>query len=295
MHILTKILTVVVTLLVVMLVPLVMVNATNESSFKSRFEAADAAAKVASESLRNFQLARVAGEAALNAQIQALEAAGSQVRSDLETRNAEVRRLQGELTRSTAMMADMQASLAQIRQTGEANSNLTKMLLAEASDLRGREADLSKQNVELQQKVSDLQDSESVLQAANYALQEQLKDAQQQRDRDAATIARYEATVGSIHTVSAGEVRRVADRSLRAKVIKVVDDPAGRLATIDAGERDGVQSGWVLTLSDGSNYVANLRIIEVDVNRAVGVIELEDVAARGAVAAGQTATARPGE
>ena len=79
------------------------------------------------------------------------ENADPAVRSDLETRNAEVRRLQGELTRSTAMMADMQASLAQIRQTGEANSNLTKMLLAEASDLRGREADLSKQNVELQQ------------------------------------------------------------------------------------------------------------------------------------------------
>ena len=75
----------------------------------------------------------------------------------------------------------------------------------------------------------------------------------------------------------------------------MIDDPAGKLASIDAGERDGVQPGWVLTISDGTNYIANLRVIEVDVNRAVGLVELEDPSAGRVVAAGQTAIARQGE
>jgi hypothetical protein len=67
------------------------------------------------------------------------------------------------------------------------------------------------------------------------------------------------------------------------------------LAEINAGSRDGIKAGWVLTIGDGATFVANLRITQVDVNRSVGVIELEDTAARGEVKAGQRAIARAGE
>lgn len=295
MHILTKILIVVVTLLIVMLVPLVMVNATNEASFKSRFQAAQAENASLQAQTVAASNARLASEAALGAQVRTLEAEAGAVRQQLEARAAEARRLQGELDRSTSMMAGMASTLSQIEQTGKANVKITEGLIAEADALRKRETQLSERTVALEQQVADLRDTEGVLRAEIFKLQEQLKEATDQRDRDAATIARYEASVGSLHTAAAGEVRRVADRNLRAKVVKVIDDPAGKLASIDAGERDGVQAGWVLTISDGTNYIANLRVIEVDVNRAVGLVELEDPAAGRIVAAGQTAIARQGE
>ncbi len=295
MHILTKILIVVVTLLIVMLVPLVMVNATNEASFKSRFQAAQAENASLQAQTVAASNARLASEAALGAQVRTLEAEAGAVRQQLEARAAEARRLQGELDRSTSMMAGMASTLSQIEQTGKANVKITEGLIAEADALRKRETQLSERTVALEQQVADLRDTEGVLRAEIFKLQEQLKEATDQRDRDAATIARYEASVGSLHTAAAGEVRRVADRNLRAKVVKVIDDPAGKLASIDAGERDGVQAGWVLTISDGTNYIANLRVIEVDVNRAVGLVELEDPAAGRVVAAGQTAIARQGE
>jgi hypothetical protein len=50
-----------------------------------------------------------------------------------------------------------------------------------------------------------------------------------------------------------------------------------------------------MTIADGSNFVGNLRIVQVDVNRAVGVVELEDVEARGEVKSGHRAIARKGE
>ncbi|MGA1401256.1 MAG: hypothetical protein ACO38P_12815, partial [Phycisphaerales bacterium] len=295
MHILTKILIVVVSLLVVMLVPLVMVNATNEASFKTRFQAAQTENASLQAQAVSASNARLAAEATLGAQIRTLEAEAASVRQQFERQSAEARRLQGELDRSASMLAGMAATLGQIEQTGKANVKITEGLIAEADTLRKRETQLSERTVALEQQVADLRDTEDVLRAEIFKLQEQLKESADQRDRDAATIARYEASVGALRTASAGEVRRVADRNLRAKVVKVIDDPAGKLASIDAGERDGVQAGWVLTISDGTNYIANLRVIEVDVNRAVGRGELEDPAAGRVVATGQTAIARQGE
>jgi hypothetical protein len=67
------------------------------------------------------------------------------------------------------------------------------------------------------------------------------------------------------------------------------------LAEINAGSRDGLKAGWVLTIGDGGTFIGNLRVTEVDVNRAVGVVELEDASNRGEVRVGQRAVARAGE
>ena len=47
------------------------------------------------------------------------------------------------------------------------------------------------------------------------------------------------------------------------------------LAEIDAGSRDGVKVGWNMTIGSGGQFVASLRIIEVDINRATGIVTLE--------------------
>ncbi|MFM8817036.1 MAG: hypothetical protein ACKOHI_04035 [Phycisphaerales bacterium] len=78
-------------------------------------------------------------------------------------------------------------------------------------------------------------------------------------------------------------------------MISVKREPDSTLAEINAGSRDGVKEGWVMTLADGSNFIGNLRIVTVDVNRAVGVVELEDAQGRGEVKTGQRAIARKGE
>ena len=48
-------------------------------------------------------------------------------------------------------------------------------------------------------------------------------------------------------------------------------------------------------IGDGATYIGNIKITHVDVNRAVGVIELENASARGEVKVGQRAIARAGE
>ena len=89
--------------------------------------------------------------------------------------------------------------------------------------------------------------------------------------------------------------RVVATRNVSATIISVRRDGNSTLAEINAGSRDGLQTGWTMTIGDGSTFIGNLRITEVDVNRCVGVVELEDRAARGEVKVGQRAIARSGE
>lgn len=293
MHILTKILIVAVTLLVLMLVPLVMVNASNEASFKARYLEQQTATSVATGLASDAQAALAAMSAESVARIESLEGEKAGLLKDLEQRAAELRRVQGDLARTTSLIGDMQASLGGLSATAAANQALIDGLLAEARKLRAVEADLSSKLVAAEQQVRDLTDSRDVLQASNNALQERLREVQGERDQARATVAQYEAAVGAMR--GTGQARQVADRSIRCKVVKVIDDPAGKLASIDAGQRDGVKEGWVLTISDGPNYVANLRIIEVDVNRSVGIVELEDGSTRGTVREGQTATSRAGE
>jgi peptidoglycan hydrolase CwlO-like protein len=293
-HILTKILIVVVTLLVVMLVPLVMVNASNEGSYKARFERQQSMTAAANQALEAAQASQAASEASMLAEIKALQTEASSVASQLRSASAENQRLQGELSRTTASVAGVEAKLERLAAIGEASQELTNKLVQDAKQLRESEARLNAKLVQLEQQVADLRDSEEVLQAANASLQEQLKGVERERDRAQSTIARYEASGGPLNLVAAGEVRRVADRNLRAVVSNVVQDAGDTLATIDAGQLDGVQVGWVLTISDGPDYVANLRVLDVDVNRSVGIVELQDPS-RGLVAVGHVATARQGE
>jgi cell shape-determining protein MreC len=91
------------------------------------------------------------------------------------------------------------------------------------------------------------------------------------------------------------KTRVVATKNLAATIINVHRSGNVPLAEINAGSRDGVKTGWVMTIGEGSAFIGNLRITEVDLNRSVGVIELEDANARGEVKAGQRAIARSGE
>ena len=256
MHILTKILVVLVALLVVALVPLAAVSSTNQFVFKQ--QATDAQA-------------------------------------NLKKQEAEL-----------AVASDAYNALAELKgQVGafSANDTLqTKLIDAMRQDIEGARTQYlaaEKARVEMQDSLARMQgdlDSET---AAKRQLQEQLQKVSEDKERAMADVQRYAALHGSV-TPRAGATADaalplVADRSLSATLIDVKREPDATLAEINAGSRDGIKEGWVMTIADGANFIGNLRIVQVDVNRAVGIVELEDATTRGEVKSGQRAIARKGE
>ena len=299
MHILTKILVVVVSLLVAALVPLAAVSSTNQSVFKKQAADAQAAMKTRDAESAVAKDAYNASLAALQAKSASLEA---QLRAATMERDKEVQiraDKERESERARLEVADLKGQL----NAASANDTLqTKLIDAMRQDIESARTQYlaaEKARMELQDSLARLQgdlDSES---AARRQLQEQLQRVSDEKERALADVQRYAALHGSASpragaTSDAG-LPVVADRSLSATVIDVKREPDATLAEINAGSRDGVKEGWVMTIADGSNFVGNLRIVQVDVNRAVGVVELEDVDARGEVKSGHRAIARKGE
>jgi multidrug resistance efflux pump len=212
-----------------------------------------------------------------------------QMRADKE-RDVESMRLE---------VADLKGKVASFSANDELHIKLIDAMRQDIENARTQYLAAEKARVELQDSLARLQGDLDSEMAARRQLQEQLQRVSDEKERALADVQRYAALHGSVSpragaTSDAG-LPVVADRSLSATVIDVKREPDATLAEINAGSRDGVKEGWVMTIADGSNFVGNLRIVQVDVNRAVGVVELEDVEARGEVKSGHRAIARKGE
>jgi cytochrome bd-type quinol oxidase subunit 1 len=298
-HLLTKILVVLVAILVAALVPLAAVSSTNQASFKQQAAEAQAAAKASAAEVSVAQDAYNASVAAVQAKISTLEArlsAASMERDKEIQMRADKER---ELERIRIEIADLKGQLASASANDTLQTKLIDAMRQDIDNARTQYLAAEKARVELQDSMARLQgdlDSET---AAKRQLQEQLQKVSEDKERAMADVQRYAALHGSV-TPRAGATADtalpvVADRSLSATVIDVKREPDATLAEINAGTRDGVKEGWVMTIADGSNFIGNLRIVQVDVNRAVGIVELEDAGTRGEVKSGQRAIARKGE
>ncbi|MEY4117670.1 MAG: hypothetical protein RLZZ116_998 [Planctomycetota bacterium] len=287
MHVLTKIFIVLVALLTVAIVPLVAVNATNESTYQKKFKEAQAAAAAAEAVLNTERSAWLASQQKLEGDLRTMETKVADLQKQADSKSAEARKAAQELAGTKAAQASIAASLEVLAANGKATGQLTETLVAELRSLRTRSMEAEKRLVEVQE----------AFDASQSSLQEEVKRLADEKDRALATVADYVASVGELPKARAGAVaeRVVADRNVSASIISVRREKGATLAEINAGSRDGVKAGWVMTIGDGSTFVGNLRLTEVDVNRAVGVVELEDVASRGEVKVGQRAIARSGE
>jgi hypothetical protein len=168
--------------------------------------------------------------------------------------------------------------------------------VGELRELRAMAVTLERQKVELDEALRDVTTQLDVAEQARRALAEELARV---KDEHASTLTDLGRAIAKGYTPDAdvrlGMQGINPDRSLSATVLRVERSSNQVLAEIDAGEKDGVKKDWILVIGDGGKFIANLRIINVDVNRATGIVTLEDAKARGTVQVGMKAVANPGE
>jgi hypothetical protein len=298
-HILTKILVVLVALLVVALVPLAAVSSTNQITFKQRVADVESQYKAEQANSRAAQDAYNASVGAQQARIAALEKQIATAEQQASSERAARAEFEKQVEGMRIQVAELQGQVTAFAANSGLQTKLIETLRADVDNSRSQYISSEKQRVELQDAIARMQGDLESETAAKRQLQEQLQKVTEEKDRASADVARYAALHGSM-APSAGAAGDAtlpvpADRSLSATVVSVKREPDATLAEINVGSRDGVREGWVLMLADGNNFVGNLRIIKVDLNRSVGVVELEDIANRGEVKAGQRALARKGE
>lgn len=290
MHVLTKIFIVLVSLLAVLLVPLVVVYAHNENSYRSQYQQERAAAATANILLQRAETASSLAVVRNELELQDLRQGKSQLTQDLHGADAKVRQLEAALASSEKLQADIDAKLAVLASSAKAGQALTESLVNELRTLRQDAMQDAKRAVQLDEALRDVSAQLQVAVAARRAVQEQLQQLRQELAQAVNTAATYEQIYGHLE----GGPLPPPVRDLDATVVNVRRSADQTLAEINAGSRDGVEEGWIMTVARGGNFLANLRIIIVDINRSTGVIELEDTDSRGEVQPGDRVLARSG-
>ncbi|MCI0631049.1 MAG: hypothetical protein L0Y44_10405 [Phycisphaerales bacterium] len=294
MHVLTKIFIVLVSLLAVLLVPLVVVYSHNENSYKAKYQEAESSALVAREALKVAQLSAGAETSRLQAIIDQMRAASTKLQTDKTAAEVSVRQLESELTRTTTTQSAITGDIAIIKSLLEASQELTNSLVKEVRDLRFTAVALEREKVQLDEHLRDVSSQLEAAEQARRALAEELA-----RLKDEHTKAMTDLGKAIARGYKPDEDVRIGalapDKTLTAKVIRVERSSGQVLAEIDAGSRDGVKVDWSMTIGTAGNFIANLRIINVDINRSTGIVSLEDPKKGRTVQVGQSAHAVAGQ
>lgn len=289
MHILTKVFIVLVSLLAVLIVPLVVVYAYNENSFKARYDS-EVLLKAAAQQAAQQAQAREANEVSkLQADKMELDQNLKLARQAADTDKANVRALEAKLAAAEGMKTEISARLTTIATSVEAGQKLTDSLVTELRQLRNDAVAIERQKVELDEANRDLTGQLEVAVAARRALEEELA---RMKDEHAKAMAKLSLAVSMGFNPEKTAVRAglSPDKTLSAHVIRVERSTGKVLVEIDAGSRDGIQKDWKMMIVKGDDFIANIRIINVDINRCTGQVTLESKT----VEVGQTAQAVAG-
>ena len=287
-HVLTKIFIVLVSMLAVLLVPLVVVYAHNENSFKVQYQQERAAAATANLLLRQEETAFSSALANKTIELNALSQSGDELKRDVGRLEREVSDLKRDLVLKEKLWASVDARLAVIASSGKAGQELNESLITELQMLRQDALQDAKRVVQLDEGLRDVQSQLEVAVAARRAMREELQQLRQELTQAVNNAATYEQKYGRLE----GGPPPPAVHDLDATVVNVRRGADQTLAEINAGSRDGIEEGWIMMVARGGNFLANLRIIAVDINRSTGVIELEDASKRGEVQPGDRVLAR---
>ena len=299
MHILTKVFVVLVSLLAVALVPLVAVQSSNQAAFRQQVADKESAVRAARSELDAERALRAKSENDAAIQIKDLDSERVRLQSEIAQSTTRIKSLDSEVAQQKGRLAGLEQTLAVMTETDRAKTDLTKTLSEELDKQRTLALDCERTRVSVEQRLFKSESDLRVAQESIVDLNDRVSTLTEDKTKSDQLVRDYSARGAVVATAGADPAPEaassVADRSLTAKILNVQRTGDLTYAEIDAGSRDGVRIGWTMTIGDGSRFIGKLRITSVDMNKSVGVVELEDAASRGPVRVGQRVTSRKGQ
>ncbi len=293
MHILTKIFIVLVTLLAVAIVPLVATYTTNENSFRAMYNTADDQRRVSMTRATESEQALVAQRGQMQQEIDARESTISAQRTEQANVRANVESLNAQIGRLEARLAQSSANLQALSSASEVNSELKQRFVNENYDLRKEAIDSERMVMEMEDQLEQSRyQSEEADRAKRKAIEER-HNMEKQLDVLQARLDAFITKFGELEAFTIVDAGVAPDRTLSSVVLTVSRDFDDVLVEINVGSRDGVRKGWIMTVGSNGTFLGRLQIEQVDINRSVGRVTLED-ASRGLVVPGSTVIAVKG-
>ena len=293
MHILTKIFIVLVTLLAVAMVPLVATFTMNENSYRTKYRAADDQRRVATVRAQDAETSLAAQRMQLQQEIDSRQGTIDSLRSQSAQSLATISSLEARIGTLEAQVAQSNANLQTLTNASDVNSELKKRFVNENYNLREEVIDSERMVMEMEDQLEQARYEADEARRASQKSKEERYNMEKQLDALQARIDAYVSKYGELEAVTAVEAGIAPDRTMTSTVLTVSRNNDDVLVEINAGSRDGVQEGWIMTVGDAGTFLGRLQIEDVDINRSIGRVTLED-ASRGLVVPGSTVFAMKG-
>lgn len=264
MGILTKISIVVLVVLILLACPVFITQATVGPTYRQAYDR---------EILRNELLAQSirANELLLQQTTLARDRLATRLTQDSGAMQAKIDRLEADLAtarqRSGKLDNDLSlinGELAKLRSDYESNSERTKTLTAQRDEAFGKIQMLNEETRSLTDKLKQTQLDMDRQGAIIKTLREQLVERD---DR----LRQLEQQYGITSPARPGVPPTVVPRS-DVPMNGTVTGVKGDLASINIGSAKGVKPGMQLIIFRGAEYVAKLRVDQVDVGQSAGII-----------------------
>jgi hypothetical protein len=270
----TKVLIVLLTISAIFLCGIVVTYVANADSFKQKFEGQSNALRALEQEKGNLtkQLNEKIQqkddlEKSLNAKVIAAKAEADDLKVRLNTAEREKADL---VTRTN----NMEAVTKDFSDTTKKQTETLNAALAEVTQLKQDEIKLKQ---ELEQTSSALIEKNAIidsLEAEKRRLIEEKADVQTRLDRT--QIGGKAAVPSPAVTHEKGNVTAsdtaVEQINLKCKVAEV--DAKNSMATISIGSADGVKEGMTFHVTRGDAFICDILIVDVDTEKAVGVLQL---------------------
>jgi chromosome segregation ATPase len=201
--------------------------------------------------------------------------------------------LQAQIGRIEAQLAQSNANLQALSSASEVNSALKERFVTENYTLRDNIIDAERMIMDMEDVLEDTRLEQQGALRAERKAQEERHDMEEQLDAMRVQLQAYESKYGKLETVVTVDMGIAPDKTVSSTVLTVSRTNDDVLVEINAGSRDGVQKGWIMTVGQDGTFLGRLQVEQVDINRSIGRVTLEDPS-RGLVVPGSSVYAVKG-
>ena len=275
------------------MVPLVATYTTNENSYRAKYRAADDQQRLAMIRAGDAESALFAQRVQMQNEIDSRDATIGSLRSDQTSTRASMESLRAQIGRLESQLSQSNANLQALSSASEVNSALKERFVTENYTLRENIIDAERMIMEMEDLLEDTRlEAQGALRAERKA-QEERHDLEEQIDAMRSRLTAYVSKFGELETVATVDNGLAPDRTIASTVLTVSRANDDVLVEINAGSRDGVQKGWIMTVGQDGTFLGRLQVEQVDINRSIGRVTLEDPS-RGIVVPGSSVYAVKG-
>lgn len=267
MHFLTKFLVIIAAVLSVLLAGLSVGMAVNANAVAQENRAISSQLAAAQATVSDREAQAVAQAEQLRAEMDERLAQRSEAQLELEGLRAEMSRISQQLIESRQDQATSEAERAGIVALLENMRRIDEIRDQEVRGLRDKELESAYEAIALSDRINELASQLEVAEETNRRL---LEEITQLREDNAIVLAGGSSRDGNRRGTPS------APQNFRGQVTGVTDNPAGGLlVAINGGSQDRLAPRMELRVRRGDTFVATVVVRDVNLNDAVGVIDVE--------------------